>query len=53
MKKRLSPLSGAFMGIVYVFLYAPIVVMILFSFNSAKSTTNFESFSLKWYVDII
>ena len=52
MKKRSSPLSGFFMGIVYLFLYAPIVVMIFFSFNSAKSTTKFEGFSLKWYAEL-
>ena len=40
------------MGLVYAFLYAPIVVMIFFSFNSAKSTTKFEGFSLKWYEEL-
>jgi spermidine/putrescine transport system permease protein/putrescine transport system permease protein len=38
-------------GIVYLFLFAPILVVILFSFNSIKSLTNFSGFSLQWYSD--
>jgi spermidine/putrescine transport system permease protein len=34
---------------VYLFLFAPIFVVILFSFNSVKSLQNFEGFSLQWY----
>ena len=36
-------------GLVYLFLFAPIVVVILFSFNSARSLQTFEGFSLRWY----
>jgi len=35
--------------LVYLFLFTPILVVILFSFNSIKSLTNFEGFSLEWY----
>ena len=35
--------------LVYVFLYAPLLIMIVFSFNSSRSTTIFGGFSLKWY----
>lgn len=31
------------------FLYAPIAVLIVFSFNSSKSRTVWQGFSLKWY----
>ena len=34
---------------VYVFLFAPILVVILFSFNSIKSLVSFQGFSLTWY----
>ena len=34
---------------VYVLLYAPILIMIVFSFNSSRSTTVFGGFSVKWY----
>ncbi|MFR6098668.1 MAG: ABC transporter permease [Longibaculum sp.] len=31
------------------FLYFPLIVMAFFSFNSAKSLSNFKGFSLRWY----
>ena len=40
------------MAVVYGFLYLPLVFMILFSFNSAKSTSVFEGFSFKWYGEL-
>ncbi len=33
----------------FVILYAPVAVMILFSFNSTDSIFSFEGFSLQWY----
>jgi len=33
----------------FAFLYIPILLLILFSFNEAKITTKWSSFSLKWY----
>lgn len=38
--------------LVFVILYAPLMVMVLFSFNSSKSTTVFKGFSLKWYGEL-
>jgi len=38
-----------FTGLFFVFLFAPIALVILFSFNSGKSLQNFEGFSLRWY----
>ena len=35
-----------------VFLYAPIVVLIVFSFNASKSRTVWQGFSLKWYLKL-
>ena len=37
------------MGLLIVFFYAPIIYMIVFSFNEGKSLTHFSGFSLKWY----
>jgi spermidine/putrescine transport system permease protein len=39
--------------VIYLFLYAPIVVLMLFSFNSANSTQIWEGFSLTWYGDLL
>lgn len=49
MKKKKSALRNVFMVLVVVFLYAPILYTIVFSFNESKSLTNFSGFSLKWY----
>ena len=45
-RKWLSRLS---IGVVLVFFYLPILIMIIFSFNSSKSLSSFEGFSLGWY----
>ena len=44
--------SRIFTGIIFVFLFAPIVVLLLFSFNVSKSTAVFEGFSLYWYKEL-
>jgi len=47
---RLMRASFAANGIFgYIFLYAPIVVLVVFSFNSSRFVTNWEGFSLRWY----
>lgn len=38
---------------VYLFLFVPIAVVILFSFNSVKSLQSFQGFSLQWYQDFL
>ncbi len=38
-----------FTGLVYLWLFAPIGIVILFSFNTTKSLQQFQGFSLKWY----
>ncbi len=35
--------------LIFLFLYAPIIVLIVFSFNAGKYSGNWEGFSLKWY----
>lgn len=35
--------------IVYIFLYAPIIVLMVYSFNGSKSRGKWGGFSLKWY----
>ncbi len=38
---------------VYVFLYAPILVLMFFSFNSTRSTQVWTGFSLEWYGELL
>ena len=51
--KKNSFLAKFYMFMVFFFLFAPIVVMILFSFNQGRSTSVYEGFSIKWYVEMI
>jgi spermidine/putrescine transport system permease protein/putrescine transport system permease protein len=39
----------AFTVLFFVFLFAPIALVALFSFNSTRSLQNFKGFSLQWY----
>lgn len=49
MKNKKHIGSNIFMVLIVVFLYAPIVYTIIFSFNDSKSLTRFAGFSLRWY----
>ena len=49
MKKHLS---NAYLVLIFGILYIPILTLILFSFNSANSTANFEGISLRWYIEL-
>ena len=42
-----------FSGLVFAFLFAPIVVLLIFSFNEAKSLSVFSTFSFKWYKELL
>ena len=44
--------SKIYSGIIFVFLFAPIVVLLIFSFNEGKSLSVFSGFSLKWYEEL-
>jgi spermidine/putrescine transport system permease protein len=37
-------------ALVYLFLYTPIAIIALFSFNAGRSAIQFEGFSLRWYI---
>lgn len=39
----------SYMWLVYAFLYIPILVVIVYSFNDARFTTDWKGFTLKWY----
>lgn len=48
-KKKHSFFKGTYLGLMLLFLYAPIIVLIIFSFNENKSMGAWGGFSLKWY----
>lgn len=41
--------SRIYTALIFVFLYAPLFIMVLFSFNEANSLSQFTGFSLAWY----
>ena len=52
LKQRPSLFGRISMGLVFLFLYAPIFVLIVFSFNNSKSRTVWQGFTLKWYAEL-
>jgi len=45
-------LSRFYIAIIFLLLYAPILVVILFSFNESGSLNSFTGFSAQWYADL-
>ena len=41
--------SRAYLGVILVFMYLPILTLIIFSFNESKNMAVWSGFSLKWY----
>ena len=47
-KQHLAALQKVYLCLIFSFLYVPIAVMMVFSFNESKSRTLFTGFTLKW-----
>lgn len=47
--KFLRLIQPVFVAMIYLFLYLPIIVMVLFSFNKSRISVRWEGFSLYWY----
>ncbi|MCE9650352.1 MAG: ABC transporter permease subunit [Parvibaculum sp.] len=52
-KSGLSPFVLVCMIFGFVFLYAPIVMLVIFSFNASRLVTVWAGFSTKWYVSLM
>ncbi len=37
----------------YLFLYAPIIILVIFSFNDSRSTAQWNGFTLSWYDEML
>jgi len=46
----LAVLKRFYLGLILFFMYAPIAVLIIFSFNSSRSRGTWEGFTLDWYI---
>ncbi|MEM3820003.1 MAG: spermidine/putrescine ABC transporter permease, partial [Nitrososphaerota archaeon] len=51
--KGTTPFLKIFTILVFLFLYSPIIVMVVFSFNESKSIGVFTNFSFRWYEKVI
>ena len=49
MKESRKILSRIYMVMIMAFFYLPILYTVVFSFNSGRSLTRFDGFSLRWY----
>ena len=49
---KMKRASKIYTALVMVFLFAPIAILLVFSFNSAKSLSVFNHFSLYWYREL-
>jgi spermidine/putrescine transport system permease protein len=47
-----SKLKNLFVGLVLFFLYLPIIILVVYSFNSSKMNIIFESFTFDWYKNL-
>ena len=45
----MKTLSKLYTALIFVFLYAPILVLVVFSFNDSKSRSIWGGFTFKWY----
>ena len=45
-------LSKCYMALIFLLLYAPILVLVIFSFNESGSLSTFSGFSFKWYREL-
>lgn len=50
--KKMSFSSKIYLAIVLLFLYLPIIMLIVLSFNASNSTSVMNGLSIKWYVEL-
>lgn len=44
--------KNSFVGLVFMFLYLPIIILVIFSFNSSEMNIVFENFTFDWYKNL-
>lgn len=53
MRRERNPALTVYAWLVYLFLFAPIVVLIIFSFNDSKRNFQWKGFTLDWYPTLL
>lgn len=53
MRRKIKDLStSAFSILVYSYIYIPVVILIVFSFNNEKANTHWVGFTTEWYIKL-
>ena len=52
-KKKMKPASKIYTALIMVFLFAPIAILLVFSFNASKSLSVMSGTSLYWYKELL
>ena len=50
--KHNKHLDNALLGLVFIFLFLPIIILVVFSFNTSQLNIVFEGFTTHWYQDL-
>ena len=45
--------GNIYIAVIFAVMYMPLIVMVIFSFNAANSTSNFSGFSTYWYSEML
>jgi spermidine/putrescine transport system permease protein len=48
----IKSLKRIYIGLILIFMYAPIITLIVMSFNASKSRSKWGGFTFKWYVEL-
>ncbi|MBQ6403261.1 MAG: extracellular solute-binding protein [Oscillospiraceae bacterium] len=49
---KMKPAAKVYTALIFLFLFAPIAILLVFSFNETKSLSVFSEFSIKWYREL-
>lgn len=49
----MKTLSRIYTALIFLFLYSPIAVLVIFSFNNSRNRVKWSGFTLKWYADLL
>ncbi|PLR96507.1 ABC transporter permease [Bacillus sp. T33-2] len=52
MDRKVSPLSKLFLALIFFILYAPILFLVFYSFNSGGTMHDFKGFTFDWYKEL-
>ncbi|MEC0090428.1 spermidine/putrescine ABC transporter permease [Paenibacillus macquariensis subsp. defensor] len=53
MKKKGHPLLGIHSALMMIFIYVPIVLVMVYSFNNTRLSGDWKGFTLDWYVSLL